>query len=57
MVNFKHNMEITTMKSNQIFEVVMETNFDILHNGPTCKNKWVVIYKDYKSGISHNEKY
>jgi hypothetical protein len=57
MVNFEHNMETTTIKSNQIFEVVMETNFDILHNGPTYKNKWAVIYKDYKIGISQNEKY
>jgi hypothetical protein len=39
MVNFKDDMETTTMKSNQNFELVMETNFDILHNGPTCKNK------------------
>ncbi len=44
MVNFKDDMETTTMKSNQNFELVMETNFDILHNGPTCKNKWVVSY-------------
>jgi hypothetical protein len=45
------------MKANQIFEVVMETNFDILQNGSTCKKKRVVIYKDYKSDIGHNEKY